>query len=212
MAEKVFITRWNGWRQFLRDFLIIQVGFLLFGLSIAIMVQASLGTSPWVVLEVALTKYLPITLGEATILVAVVITLLDVALKQPLGWGTIANMLSIGIWVDLVKPITPVVSGNLWLQIPYLLLGALIMGFATAVYVGVNAGAGPRDSLMLAVARLGKVSVRQARTIIEVGVVLVGWLLGGPVGPGTVIFALAIGPAVQLAFRLLHVNPPQRAE
>jgi uncharacterized membrane protein YczE len=120
-------------------------------------------------------------------------------------------MLSIGIWIDVVKPFVPAISGNLWLQIPYLLLGALVMGFATAVYVGVNAGAGPRDSLMLAVARLGKVSVRMSRTIIEIGVVLTGWLLGGPVGLGTLIFALAIGPAVQLAFRLLRVNPPQRA-
>ncbi len=211
MIDKLFITRWNGWRQFARDFAVIQFGFLLFGLSIAIMVQANLGTSPWVVLEVALTHYLPITLGEATILVALVITGIDMLLRQPLGWGTIANMLSIGIWIDVVKPFVPAISGNVWLQIPYLLLGALIMGFATAVYVGVNAGAGPRDSLMLAITRLGKVSVRASRTVIEIGVVLLGWLLGGPVGLGTLIFALAIGPAVQLAFRLLRVNPPQRA-
>lgn len=188
MTRNIIITRWNGWRQFARDFVVIQFGFLLFGVSIDIMVQANLGTSPWVVLEKALTLHLPITLGQATIAVAVVVTLIDVALKQPLGWGTIANMLSIGLWVDWLRPFIPAVSGNLWIQIPYLLLGTLIMGFATAVYVGVNAGAGPRDSLMLAISRLSKVSVRVARTCLEVGVVIVGWLLGGPVGAGTLIY------------------------
>jgi len=211
MIAKIFITRWNGWRQFARDFVVIQIGFLLFGVSIDIMVQAGLGTSPWVVLEKALTLHLPITLGQATIAVALVVTLIDVLLKQPLGWGTIANMLSIGLWVDWLKPLVPAAPANVWIQIPYLLLGTLVMGFATAVYVGVNAGAGPRDSLMLAVARLAKVGVRRARTFLEVGVVIVGWLLGGPVGLGTVIFALAIGPAVQVAFRLLRApgGPPQ---
>jgi uncharacterized membrane protein YczE len=209
VIEKIFITRWLGWRQFLRDFLVIQIGFLLFGVSIDIMVQAGLGTSSWVVLEKALTLHLPITLGQATIAVAMVITLIDVLLRQPLGWGTIANMLSIGLWVDWLKPFIPVAPANGWIQVPYLLLGVLIMGFATAVYVGVNAGAGPRDSLMLAVARAAHASLRRARTFIEVGVVIVGWLLGGPVGWGTLIFAVAIGPAVQVSFRLLRVRPPQ---
>jgi uncharacterized membrane protein YczE len=207
MISERFILRWNGWRQFIRDFLVIQFGFLLFGLAIDIMVQANLGTSPWVVLEKALTLHLPITLGQATIVVAIVITLIDVLLKQPLGWGTVANMLSIGFWVDWLAPFIPAAPANLWIQIPYLLLGALIMGFATAIYVGVNAGAGPRDSLMLAIARLANVNLRRARTFLEVTVVIVGWILGGPVGLGTLIFALAIGPAVQLAFRLLRVRP-----
>ncbi len=209
MLKHIFVIRWNGWRQFLRDFLIIQLGFVLFAIAIDIMVQADLGTSPWVVLEKALTLHFPITLGLATIVVAVVITLIDVLLRQPLGWGTIANMLSIGLWVDWLKPFIPAAPPGWWIRIPYLLLGTLIMGFATAVYVGVNAGAGPRDSLMLAISRIAKVSVRVARTLIEVAVVLVGWLLGGPVGIGTLIFALAIGPAVQLAFRLLRVRPLQ---
>ena len=136
----------------------------------------------------------------------------DVLLRQPLGWGTIANMLSIGVWVDWLKPFVPAAPLAWWIRVPYLLLAVLVMGFATAVYVGVNAGAGPRDSLMLAVSRLGKVSVRVARTSIEIGVVLVGWLLGGPVGVGTLLFALSIGPAVQLAFRLLRVRPLQPVE
>jgi uncharacterized membrane protein YczE len=207
MLKSAFVIQWRGWRQFLRDMLVIQLGFLLFGVAIVIMVKAELGTSPWVALEVALTRLLPITLGQAAILVAAVIILLDLLLREPLGWGSLANMLSIGLWVDWLQPWVPSPPAMWWLQVPYLLLGVLIMGFATAVYVGVRAGAGPRDSLMLAVARLGRVSVRRARTILEVIVVTVGWLLGGSVGIGTLLFALTIGPAVQFAFRLLRVRP-----
>jgi uncharacterized membrane protein YczE len=209
--NQYFILRWNGWRQFIRDFFVIQIGFLLFGLSIAILVKADLGNTPWVVLEGALINYLPITLGQAIILVSMAIIAIDVLLKQPLGWGTLANMLSIGLWVDWLAPLAPAAPANLWLQIPYVLLGAVVMGFATAIYVGVNAGAGPRDSLMLAVSRRARVSVRVARAIIEISVVVMGWLMGGPLGIGTLIFAIAIGPAVQLAFRLLRVQPPQAA-
>jgi uncharacterized protein len=203
--KRAFIFHWRGWRQFLRDFAIIEAGFFLFGLSIVIMVKADLGTSPWVALEVAFTRLAPVTLGQAAILIAAVIIVLDILLREPLGWGSLANMISIGLWVDWMQTWVPVPPSLWWVQVPYLLLGVLIMGFATALYVGVNAGAGPRDSLMLAVARLFKTSVRTARTIVEVMVVAVAWLLGGSIGLGTLLFALTIGPAVQLAFRLLRV-------
>jgi uncharacterized membrane protein YczE len=205
--RRAFVVRWHGWPRFLRDFAVIQLGFLLFGLAIDMWVLAGLGTSPWVALEVALTHYIPITLGQATILVAIVIILLDLALGQPLGWGTLANMLFIGLWVDVLRPFIPAPPPNLWFQVPYLLLGVFIMGLATALYVGVNAGAGPRDSLMLAVARRFRTTVRVARTSIEVVVVLLSLLLGGSIGLGTLLIALAAGPAVQLGFRLFRVQP-----
>ena len=207
--RRAFVFRWHGWRRFLRDFAVIQVGFILFGLSIVIMVQANLGTSPWVALETALIRHLPITLGQSVILVSVFIIAVDILLGQPLGWGTLANMLSIGFWVDVHLTWVPLAPHNYFLQIPYLLLSVLIMGFATAVYVGVNAGAGPRDSLMLVVSRRLRVSVRVARATVEIIVVVVSLFLGGAIGLGTVIFALAIGPAVQFAFRLLKVKPLQ---
>jgi uncharacterized membrane protein YczE len=208
--KNAFVFTWPGWRRFLRDFVVIQIGFLLFGLAIVIMVKADLGTSPWVALEVALVRRFPITLGQAAILVAAVIILLDIMLREPLGWGSLANMVSIGLWVDWLQPWVPAPPPVWWLQTPYLLLGVLIMGFATALYVGVRAGAGPRDSLMLATARLFKVSVRTARTLVEIVVVTVGWLLGGSIGIGTLLFALCIGPAVQLAFRVMRVRPLQK--
>jgi len=212
MTNKLFITHWNGWRRFLRDFAVIQFGFMLLALSIDMMLQAGLGTAPWVVLEKAISNHLPISLGRATISVSILLTLLDLLLGQPLGWGSLANMLCIGLWVDWLAPFVPAVPAKIWFQVPYLLLGILLAGFATAIYVGVNAGAGPRDSLMLAVARRANISVHLARTLIEVGVVLLGWRLGGPVGLGTLIFAITIGPAIQLAFRLLRVSPLARVE
>jgi len=198
--------QWKGWRRFARDFLVIQMGFLLFGVAIDIIVQASMGLDSWDVLQMALTYHLPITLGESSIAVAVLITLADIAFREQLGWGTVANMIFIGVWVDVMKPYVPQVPHLFPVQLAYLLLGTLVMGFATAIYIGVDAGAGPRDTLMLALSRVGKISVRVARTCIEVTVVAVGWLLGGPAWLGTLVAAIAIGPAVQFGFKVLHVR------
>ena len=188
------------------DFFVIQVGFALFGLAIDVIVKASLGLDSWDVLQMALTYHLPITLGESNIGVALIVVLLDVVLREPLGWGTIANSIFIGLWVDLLMPHVPTVPQLIPLQVGYVLLGTLIMGFATAIYIGVDAGAGPRDTLMLGLSRIGRVSVRVARTCIEVTAVVLGWLMGGPVWLGTLIAAFAIGPAVQFAFKVLKVQ------
>lgn len=212
MPHKLFITRWNGWRQFLRDFAVAQFGFMLLALAIDMMLQAGLGTAPWVVLEKALSNHLTISLGRVTIAVSILLTLLDLLLGQPMGWGSLANMLCIGLWVDWLAPFVPAVPTKLWFQVPFLLLSILLSGLATAIYVGVNAGAGPRDSLMLAVARRTGLSAGLARALIEVSVVLLGWWLGGPVGLGTLIFALTIGPAIQLAFGVLRVRPLEQGE
>jgi uncharacterized membrane protein YczE len=206
VSREFFKFQWKGWRRFAYDFLVIQIGFLLFGLSIDVIVQASLGLDSWDVLQMALTYHFPITLGQSSIGVAFLIVLVDIILKEPLGWGTIANMIFIGVWVDILRPYVPSVPHLFVIQIGYLLLGTLIMGFATAVYVGVDAGAGPRDTLMLALSRLGKTSLRVARTCLEVTVVALGWLFGGPAWLGTLVAAIAIGPAVQLGFKVLRVR------
>ena len=160
----------------------------------------------------ALTYHLPITLGESNIGVALVVVLFDIILREQMGWGTLANAIFIGAWVDLLQPYVPYVPNLIPIQVAYILLGTLIMGFATAIYIGVNAGAGPRDTLMLGISRVGKVSVRVARTCLEVTVVVLGWLLGGPVWLGTLIAAFAIGPAVQFAFKVLRVRNTSAAQ
>ena len=195
------------WNTFIRDFLVIQTGFALFGLSIAAMIRSNLGTSPWAVLEVAISKLTGITPGRMSIIVGFVVLLGALVLREKIGWGTLGNILFIGLWEDLFLGMIPSVENNLLLQGMILLTAILLMGIATAIYIGVDAGAGPRDSLMLAFHRTTKISIRLGRAIIEITVVAVGWFLGGPLGAGTVVFALLIGPAVQWSFKLFNVKP-----
>lgn len=196
-------VRWNA---FIRDFLVIQIGFALFGLSIAMLIRSNLGTSPWAVLEVAFSKLTGITPGRMSIIVGFVVLLGALALRERVGWGTLSNILFIGLWEDMFLGMIPSIDDNLLIQASMLLTAIFIMGIASAIYIGVDAGAGPRDSLMLAIQRTTGVSLRVARATIEIIVVLIGWLLGGPLGIGTVIFALLIGPSVQWAFKLFKVQ------
>jgi uncharacterized membrane protein YczE len=202
------------WNTFIRDFLVIQLGFLLYGLALTLVIRANLGTGTWLVLEVALANLLGIKIGTMTVYMGFLVLIIALALREQVGWGTLGNILSIGPWLNLCLEWIPTPKDNLALQIGMFLLGVLIQGIATAVYIGVDAGAGPRDSLMLAIHRTTGVSIRVARAAIEIIVVLIGWLLGGPLGLGTVVFALLIGPSVQWAFKLFNVHPhkPELAE
>ena len=128
-------------------------------------------------------------------------------MREKIGWGTLGNILSIGPWEDLWLSIIPSVKDNLFLQSGMLLLAIFLMGIASAIYIGVDAGAGPRDSMMLAIKRTTGVSIRAARAAIEITVVTLGWLLGGPAGIGTVAFAIFVGPSVQWGFKIFKVQP-----
>src|SRR6185503_6164893 len=139
------------WNTFLRDFFVIQIGFAIFGLSIATMIRSNLGTSPWALLEVAISGLTGITPGRMSIIVGFVVLLGAVALRERIGWGTLGNILFIGLWEDMFLGMIPSVENNLVLQLSMLLSAVFMMGIASAVYIGVDAGAGPRDSLMLAV-------------------------------------------------------------
>jgi len=195
------------WKTFGRDFLVIQIGFALFGFAIATLIRANLGTGPWAMLEVAISQLTGLTPGTMSIIVGFVVLTGALALRERIGWGTLGNILFIGPWEDLALSLIPPATNNLFLQTTMLLAGILMIGLATALYIGVDAGAGPRDSLMLAVKRVSGWSLRRARGSIEVIVVLTGWLLGGPAGIGTIIFAILIGPAVQWGFKLFKVEP-----
>ena len=200
------------WKTFPRDFLRIEVGFLLFGLAITLMIRANLGTSAWAVLDVALSQITGLSVGTLTVLVGFAVLSGALIMREQIGWGTLTNILSIGPWEDFWLARIPSVTENLPLQITMLLVAILLMGLASAIYIGVDAGAGPRDSMMLAIKRTTSLSIRAARAIIEVTVVAVGWLLGGPAGIGTLVFALLVGPSVQAGFKLLKVEPHKPIE
>lgn len=199
------------WNSFVRDFAVAQLGFALYGLSLALIIQAGLGTGPWAVLSVAMADLTGTTPGTMIILTGLVVLLGAVLMKERIGWGTLGNILFIGPWTDLFLILIPNLKGNLWLGVPALIGSVLLTALATAIYISVDAGAGPRDSLMLAVSRVAGRSVQISRAVIEILVVLLGWLLGGPLGIGTLVFALSIGPLVQQFFALLKVSPHQPA-
>ena len=197
------------WKTFPHDFFVIQIGFLLYGISIALAIRANLGTGTWAVLDVALSQITSLTPGTMTVLVGFIVLVSALLMREQIGWGTLGNILSIGPWLDLALYFIPPVEKNWPIQLLMLLAGTLIQGVATAIYIGVNAGAGPRDSLMLAIKRTTGISYRLARGILEVAVLVIGWLLGGPAGIGTAIHALLVGTAMQMAFKVFNVHPHQ---
>jgi len=195
------------WNTFVRDLFVIQIGFMLYGLALALLIRANIGTSTWLVLEIALADILGIQIGTMTVVMGFAVLGIALLTRERVGWGTLGNILSIGPWLNLFLWMIPIIEHNLVLQISIFLAAVLIQGIASAVYIGVDAGAGPRDSLMLAIHRITGLSVRVARGSLEVVVVTIGWLLGGPAGWGTLAFALLIGPSVQWAFKLFKVHP-----
>ena len=195
------------WNTFIRDFIRIQIGFFLFGLAITLTIRGNIGTSAWAVLEVALAQRIGISIGTMTVLMGFLVLSGALIMREKLGWGTLANILSIGPWEDFWLSFMPSVTTNLPLQIGMLLLAIFLMGLASAIYIGVDAGAGPRDSMMLAIKRTTGISIRAARAMIEVTVVTLGWFLGGPAGFGTLAYAILVGPSVQWGFKIFKVQP-----
>ena len=204
IERKVFLpVRWN---TFLKDFFVIQIGFALFGLSIVLIIQANLGAAPWSVLSVPLADIIGTSIGRIVVYISFVVLAIDLLMKEPVGWGTLGNIIFIGPWLDVWMRLIPFLENNFLLQLIVLLSGVILMGVASAIYIGVDAGAGPRDSLMIGFSRISGMSLRVVRAIIELSVLAVGWLLGGPVGIGTAIFAVLIGPSVQWAFKIFNVK------
>ncbi len=182
----------------------LYLGLFLYGASIALMVRANLGASPWDVFGQGLARSTGWSFGIATVVISVGVLLLWIPIRQRPGWGTIANTVLVGLAADVVlRLLTP--PGHLVLQGLMFAAGLVLLAVATALYIGAGMGPGPRDGLMTGLVRLTGWPVWTVRGSIELAVVVVGFLLGGVVGLGTVVFALAIGPLVQRALRALHV-------
>ena len=170
----------------------LYLGLALYGVSDAMLLLAGLGVTPWDVLHQGLSRQLGLGVGTWSIIVGAAMLTLWVPLRQHPGLGTISNVVAIGGVIDLVLALVPAPHGLL-VRAVVLLAGVLLNGVATGAYIGAGLGPGPRDGLMTGIAARGH-SIRVVRTGIEVTVVLVGWLLGGTVGVGTVIYAVGIGP------------------
>lgn len=185
------------------------VGLALYGVSLAFLVRAGLGLAPWDVLHQGLAERLDATVGQMVIAVSFVVLLAWIPLRERPGFGTVANALLVGAFVDLTMLVLDD-AGSWPLAVLLLVAGVLLNGLATALYIGASFGAGPRDGLMTGLVRRTGRSVRLVRTALEGSVLVVGWLLGGTVGIGTVAYALAIGPIAHALLPLFTVRPAPR--
>jgi uncharacterized protein len=191
----------------------LLAGLWLFGVGISLMVEAHLGVSPWDVLHDALRLTLPLSFGGAVILVSVALVLISFGLGVKPGPGTVANMILVGVFTDTILwtgLLDGLASSHLSIRLPALLTGVAALAFGTALYISAGLGAGPRDSLMLAVARHIGTTPGTARGLIEASVLAIGALMGGRFGIGTAIFTVTIGGAINISFRLFGMEPRTR--
>lgn len=196
------------WKQFLLKMPSLFFGFILFAVAILLALYSDLGMSPWDVLHMGIVKHSIFTLGQVSELLGLCIIILSIFVGVIPGVGTIFNMIFIGIFVDLLNK-TGIIKTpeSMVLKILMLAIAILIMGIGSFCYLRVELGAGPRDGLMEGlVIKLNK-PVWLIRGIIELSVLAIGYFLGGPVGVGTLILAFAIGPSVQLAFKIGRYDP-----
>ncbi len=196
-------------------------GLVLYGVSSALQLRAGLGLSPWDVLNQGVARHSGLSIGTCTIIIGAVVLLLWIPLRQRPGLGTVSNVLVIGLATDATLSVAPT-PHSLWVRVP-LLLGAIVLcGVATGLYIAPRFGPGPRDGLMTGLHRRTGRSVRLVRTVIEVAVLATGFALGGSVGLGTALFAVAIGPLAQFFLRFfaplgkgaetVPTEPPAEAE
>jgi uncharacterized membrane protein YczE len=182
----------------------LYAGLALYGASLALMLRGDLGLAPWDVFHQGLAVRMPLSFGTIVILVSLVVLLAWIPLRQWPGLGTVSNALLVGVAVDLTLAVLPA-PDPMAARIAFMAGGVVLNAVATAAYIGARLGPGPRDGLMTGlVARTG-LSVRLIRTSIEATVVAIGWLLGGTVGIGTVVYALGIGPLVHVLLPRLTV-------
>jgi uncharacterized membrane protein YczE len=174
----------------------LLAGLTLYGVSMGLQIRSALGLDPWDVLHQALSNRTGLTFGTVTAIVGAIVLLCWIPLRQRPGVGTVANIVVIAVAVDVTLALVTQPS-SLVARIVLLVAGVVLNGLASATYIGVRLGPGPRDGLMTGFTARTGLSIRLVRTGIELTVLATGWLLGGTVGVGTVVYALAIGPLTQ---------------
>ncbi|MCW2807063.1 MAG: rane protein [Marmoricola sp.] len=175
----------------------LALGLVLYGVTLAMLIRATLGNASWDVLHQGLASHLPMSIGTAVIVMSLVVLLLWIPLREMPGLGTIANSFVVGLVADATLRVLAA-PDVMWGRVLLMVGGVVLNALATALYIGSQFGPGPRDGLMTGLHRRTGLSIRVVRTALEVSVVAIGWTLGGVVGIGTVLYTLAIGPLVQL--------------
>lgn len=183
------------------------IGLFLYAVGIVLTINANLGLAPWDVFHQGMTHLVSITMGQASIAVGIILVILNAVLGERLGWGTLFNMLFIGLFMDLImlNHLIPICKGLLTGAI-MMVFGMIVIGIASYFYIGAGLGSGPRDGLMIALTKKTSKSVRFVRNAIELSALIVGYLLGGYAGVGTLIMALTLGYIIQFAFKILKFD------
>ncbi len=178
---------------------------MLFGTALALTVEAGLGTNPWTVFHQGAAQRLGLSIGTVVTVTGLILILLFRRLREPLGLGTVANAVVVGISVDGALFAIPDLDA-MWLRVAALAASPALLGLASGLYIGAGLGPGPRDGLMTALERRG-MSISSARTLIEITALAVGWVLGGQVGIGTVYFGVTVGWFVRLFIDRFRLDP-----
>ena len=184
-----------------------MVGLVLFGFGLALMVIAELGLAPWDVFHQGISERTGIPIGTVVIITGLLLLVTWIPLREKIGIGTIANAIVIGITLDLALLVLPESLDLLAARWLAMLTGILIVAIGSGLYIGAGLGPGPRDGLMTGLGRITGYPIGLVRAVLEIGVLIVGWLLGGTVGAGTLVFAFGIGPLVQFFLSRLELAP-----
>lgn len=187
--------------NFTGRFLVLTFGLFIYGIGLAMMVNAKIGIAPWDVLAQGISIQTSLSFGQATVFVSALVLLLWIPLRVKPGLGTVMNAVLIGVFADLAMPFVPEPT-IYWQQLLLFIGGLLLISYATGLYISCGMGKGPRDGLNMGLAARFKSPFWIVRTAVEIVVVSIGFLLGGQVREGTLIFALTIGYLNQLAMRL----------
>lgn len=193
-----------------RRFGLLFTGLVLFGVGIAIMARSQMGLGPWEAFHQGISLHTGLELGTVSILMGIPILLGWIPLRQRPGIGTVLNILCIGLATNAALAVLPVPQ-QLVARLLWMVAGVVVIGIGSGIYLGAALGAGPRDGLMMGLHARTGYSVRSIRTAIEVTVLVLGWLLGGTIGVGTLVFAFGIGPVVQPVLNFFG-RPPGSAK
>jgi uncharacterized membrane protein YczE len=183
---------------------ILTFGLTIFGFGEALLIQSTLGNSPWAVLSQGLSRHTPLSLGWSTFFISIVVLLGWIPLKQRPGFGTLANIVVISTALQVGTDIFPIEHHTMWIRFAYVFGGIALIGCGSAFYITCGLGPGPRDGLMTGIHRVTGIRVGRVRLTLEIIVLSIGWLAGGRVGIGTLCFALFIGNSVAIWLGLVR--------
>jgi len=194
-------------KQFLLRFTNMITGLIFYAAGIVLMINANIGYAPWEVFHVGLANTIGLTIGVTSIIAGIVIVIIVTVLGEKLGFGTICSMVLTGVFIDIIFYLNIIpIANNLLIGIIMLISGLFIIALGSFFYIRSAFGVGPRDNLMVVLARKTKLPVGLCRSIIELLVTVIGWLLGGMIGIGTIISVIAVGFCIQIVFKIFKFD------